>query len=88
MLCKKLKLLNDCKIPFLVMIVKHKRDIDGKFNVFNELPAEKLDVSPKTSGSAISLQRKRELPYFIRRFRGMGHDFPVYSSVCRTVRME
>lgn len=44
------------------MIVKHKRDIDGKFNVFNELPAGKMDVSPKASGSAISLQRKRVLP--------------------------
>ena len=44
---KKLKLLNDCKIPFLAMIVKHKRDIDGKFNVFNELPAEKFGCFAK-----------------------------------------
>ena len=55
---EKLKLLNDCKIPFLAMIVKHKRDIDGKFNVFNELPAEKLDVSPKTSVISILFQSK------------------------------
>ena len=55
---KKLKLLNDCKIPFLVMIVKHKRDIDGKFNVFNELPTKKLDDSPKTSVISILFQSK------------------------------